>query len=234
MTALRPHQTVTLPPEVARHVQVLRLRDESAMVLFDGSGGEYPATLHFEGGKAQARVGEHSNREAELAQAVCLVQGLPSGDKMDWIIEKAVELGVSRIVPVAAERSVLRLSGPRLEKRLAHWRAVAQSASEQCGRNRIAEISAPVTLAQHLAQASQGVLRLLCQPEAPTTLAQALNGPDQALELLVGPEGGWSEAELAQARRQQVTGIRFGARVLRTETAGPALLAACAALRGWD
>ena len=226
---------VALPDALAHHaLRVLRLRDGENLVLFDGRGGEYPAVLDVEGKAGYARLGEFSPREAELAGRVSLVQGLPSGDKMDWVVEKAVELGVARISPIAAQRSVLQLSGPRLEKRVAHWRRIAQSASEQCGRNRLMDVDAPVTLAEWLARPAEG-LRLLCHPEASDDLAARLrSAPDaQALTLLVGPEGGWSDKELAQAGEAGVQTVRFGPRVLRTETAGLALVSAASALLGW-
>ena len=148
-----------------------------------------------------------------------------------------MELGAVRVVPVAAQRSVLQLTGPRLEKRVAHWQRIAQSASEQCGRNRLMNVDAPQTLAQWLEQPAEG-LRLLCHPDADDDLAGALaalrnQDGTPALTLLVGPEGGWSDKELDQARAAGVQSVRFGSRVLRTETAGLALIAAAAALLGW-
>jgi len=239
-----------LPEALAHHaVRVRRLRDGDGLVLFDGRGGEYPAVLHLDGRQAQARLGEFSPREAELGGRITLVQGLPSGDKMDWVVEKAVELGATRLVPVAAQRSVVQLSGARADKRLAHWRRIAQSAAEQCGRNRLMQVDAPCALADWLGEARQGP-RLLCHPEADVPLAQALaqdlaqdptrdpaqdptQNPAQSLSLLVGPEGGWSDAELQAARQAGATAVRFGPRVLRTETAGLALIAAASALLHW-
>lgn len=224
-----------LPDALAHHaLRVLRLRDGEPLTLFNGQGGEYPAVLEVEGKAGFARLGEFSAREAELAGRVTLVQGLPSGDKMDWVVEKAVELGAARVCPIAAQRSVLQLSGPRLEKRVAHWQRIAQSASEQCGRNRLMAVDAPRTLAEWLAQPAEG-LRLMCHPEASDDLAARLRSAPglRALTLLVGPEGGWSDKELAQAREAGVEAVRFGPRVLRTETAGLALLSAAGALLGW-
>src|SRR5690606_25237436 len=196
-----------------------------------------PATLEIDGKAAYALLGAHDPREAELAGRIILVQGLPSGDKMDWVVEKAVELGASRVTPIAAQRSVLQLSGPRLEKRVAHWSRIAQSASEQCGRNRLMSVDVPMGLRDWLEQPCAG-LRLLCHPEATPTLAEALaaasrSSPIQSLCLLVGPEGGWSDAELALAAQHGVQSVRFGPRVLRTETAGLALISAVTALLGW-
>jgi 16S rRNA (uracil1498-N3)-methyltransferase len=227
-----------LPDSLAHHaVRVLRLRDGADIVLFNGQGGEYPATLAIEGKSAYAQLGEHNTREAELAGHITIVQGLPSGDKMDWVIEKAVELGACGVTPITAQRSVLQLSGARLEKRVTHWSRIAQSASEQCGRNRLMSVEAPTSLRDWLAQPNTG-LRMLCHPEGSLTLEEALKAaseqaPLQSVALLVGPEGGWSESELALAAEHHVQSIRFGSRVLRTETAGLALTAAVTALMKW-
>jgi 16S rRNA (uracil1498-N3)-methyltransferase len=236
---LAPHTELFLPDDVAHHAgRALRLRDGDPVVVFDGKGGEYPATLAFEGKHAVVKLGAHDVREAELAGRITLVQGIASGDKMDWIIEKAVETGVHAIVPIAAERSVLKLTGDRLEKRLAHWRRIVQAACEQCGRNRIPTVSAPVTLAQWAADAGAtraDGLRLLCHPGADQALTDRVRAlPDlQDLALLVGPEGGWSEEESKRARAGGVEAVSFGPRVLRTETAGTALISAVSAALGW-
>jgi 16S rRNA (uracil1498-N3)-methyltransferase len=229
-------QNIELPQALAHHaLRVLRLRDGAAIVLFDGQGGEYPATLRAEGKGASAQLGAHDAREAELAGEITLLQGIAGGDKMDWIIEKAAELGVRRLVPVAARRSVLQLSGARLEKRRQHWERVAQAASEQCGRNRIMQVAAPAGLADCLrGLGGEPGLALFCHPEAPQSLAQALRPGTRRLALLIGPEGGWAEDELELARAQGLQAVRHGARVLRTETAGLALAAAASALLGWD
>jgi len=225
-----------LPAALAHHaVRVLRLRAGAAIVLFNGAGGEYPATLEIDGKEAWAQLGAFDPRDAELAGRIILAQGLPSGDKMDWVVEKAVELGASRVSPIAAQRSVLQLAGARLEKRVAHWSRIAQAASEQCGRNRLMAVDTPATLGAWLEQPADG-LRLLCHPEAGPSLVEALAAAQpglRQLSLLVGPEGGWSDAELALAARHGVQAVRYGPRVLRTETAGLALMAAATALLGW-
>jgi 16S rRNA (uracil1498-N3)-methyltransferase len=234
--ALSPNARIELPDAIAHHaVRVLRLRDGDTLVLFDGQGGEYPATLRVAGKSVHAELGAHEPREAELAGGMTLVQGLPSGDKMDWIVEKAVELGVQRLVPIAAQRSVLQLNGERQDKRLAHWRRIAVAASEQCGRNRLMRIEPLATLANWLAAPADGQ-RLLCHPEDGMPLKEALGGMRgmRAVALLVGPEGGWSDAELAAARQAGAVCASFGPRVLRTETAGLALIAATSALLDWD
>lgn len=231
-------QALELPASVAHHVRVRRLTDGDTVVLFDGRGGEIAGELRFEDKKTFALLGQHNPKEAELSGEITLIQALPSGDKMDWIIEKAVELGVYRLIPVAAQRSVLKLSGPRLEKRLEHWRGIITSASEQCGRNQLMQLSTPQTLEQALA-ATAPSHRLLCDPEASYTLAGHFEASLQeqkkvdALSLLIGPEGGWSPEEVAAATRQGVIKIKFGSRVLRTETAGLALVSASTALLSW-
>lgn len=237
-TPLSPGARLALPDALAHHaIRVLRLKDGASMTLFDGQGGEYPATLGIDGKSGWAQLGALDPREAELGGYITLVQGLPSGDKMDWVVEKSVELGASRVTPIAAQRSVLQLSGPRLAKRVSHWSRIAQSASEQCGRNRLMSVDVPMGLRDWLEQPCAG-LRLLCHPEATPTLAEALaaasrSSPIQSLCLLVGPEGGWSDAELALAAQHGVQSVRFGPRVLRTETAGLALISAVTALLGW-
>ncbi|MGB6009474.1 16S rRNA (uracil(1498)-N(3))-methyltransferase [Castellaniella sp.] len=229
---LQAERRIELPQSLAHHaIRVLRLPSGTAVTLFDGRGGQYPAVLDIQGRTVLADVGLHQAIDCELRGQLTLIQGIASGDKMDWVVEKAVELGVGTLIPVAAERSVLRLSGPRLEKRLAHWRAIVQAASEQCGRNQLMRIREPAPLRdslEHLAGVS-----LFCHPDGDTDFPQALRGVDDHLNLLVGPEGGWSPDELALAQRQGLQGVRFGPRVLRTETAGLAMAAAACALLGW-
>lgn len=229
---------VALPDAVAHHaLRVLRLPPGAEIMLFNGEGGAWRATLVVQGKKGLAQLTGFDARDTELPGRITVVQGIASGDKMDWIVEKAVELGAHAIAPIAAQRSVLRLSGDRLEKRLQHWQRIAQSACEQCGRNRMPIVQPPVSLAQWLSSpANAGMLRLLCHPDATDTLAGALPEPDPgaSLALLVGPEGGWSDDELDEAARHAVRRVRFGSRVLRTETAGLALLAATGALLGWQ
>lgn len=235
-TPLSPNATVELPPALAHHaVRVLRLKTGSDIVLFDGRGGQYAANLEITGKQVYARLGEHQAIEAELAGQITLVQGIPSGDKMDWVVEKAVELGAFRVLPLAAQRSVLQLSGDRLRKRLEHWRRISQAASEQCGRNRIMEVASPLTLQQYIATSDTDPASILfCHPGSNRTLTQATLEAGNSLTLVVGPEGGWSDEELALMAKHQLTPVGFGTRVLRTETAGLALIAAVSTLRGWN
>ncbi len=235
---LTVHQTLTLPESLAHHVRVLRLAAGCQIVLFDGRGGEYSGVLDFNGKIAVATLDAHHPVEAELGGQITLLQGLPSGDKMDWVIEKAVELGVTKIIPIAAQRSVLQLSGPRLDKRLLHWNKIIESASEQCGRNRLMQIVTPVTLEKALTE-HKTENRLLCDPEGSEEFNSWLSSPaanlnhTPSITLMVGPEGGWSEQELDCARRHNVQTVKFGTRVLRTETAALAMVAAATAVLGW-
>ncbi|WP_312131610.1 16S rRNA (uracil(1498)-N(3))-methyltransferase, partial [Diaphorobacter nitroreducens] len=144
---------LTLPPTAARHVQVLRLQPGDAVTLFNGEGGEWSATVtHMGRSDVQVQVGSHSAVEREAARAVHLVVGMPANERMDWLVEKATELGAASIQPIAAARSVLKLSGERAAKRQQHWQAIAVAACEQCGRNRVPSVHAPLSLADWLRQ----------------------------------------------------------------------------------
>ncbi|HZX27609.1 MAG TPA: 16S rRNA (uracil(1498)-N(3))-methyltransferase [Telluria sp.] len=213
---------VDLPEAVAHHLHVLRLPPGAPLTLFDGRGGEYAATL-LECGKrrASALVGAHAAREAELPYAVTLAQGLPEGAKMDWIVEKAVEMGVAAVQPVAARRSVVKLAGERAERKVAHWEAIVTAASEQCGRNRLMRIAAPLPLERCLA----GAPALLLSPRGTLGLADwARRESPRDLTLLIGPEGGYAPEEEAAALAAGAVAVSMGARVLRTETAAVAAL----------
>lgn len=231
---LHPGATVDLPETVAHHLHVVRQQPGAEMVLFNGAGGQARARL-VEIGKrrATAEVVALEAVEAELPFPITLAQGLPEGSKMDWIVEKAVELGVSAIVPLAARRSVVKLAGERADKRLAHWQAVVVSASEQCGRNRLAEVAPVQDFNRWIAEPAPGVTRILLSPRADASLAAwARVTPARASCLLVGPEGGWSTEEEEAALAAGAIALSMGPRVLRTETAGLAALAMLAAAWG--
>lgn len=255
---------VALPEAAAHHAsRALRLREGDSIVLFNGDGAQYLAQLRFDQGKAMADVTEQQHTHTELPGRIGLVQGLPSGDKMDWIIEKAAELGVTEIFPIRAERSIVQLTGNRLEKRQIHWQRIAESASEQSGRNCIVQIHPLQTLSAYLQQAAQ-VQGYMCHPEGGRSLVQVLtqlsrSSPmshplpadatsqdttskdtisktaksDISLRLLIGPEGGWSQQELQQTTAAGIEKVTFGERILRTETAGLAMTAAAIATLGW-
>lgn len=223
-------ETVQLPEAAAHHARdVLRLGAEDDVTLLNGLGGEYAATLTLVSKKGvEARVQAHSLREAESPFSITLVQCLATGDKMDWVVEKAVELGALNVVPIAAERSVLRLSAERAAKRQVHWQAIARAACEQCGRNRLARIEPVSTLDAWLANiAAAPGLKLMLSPVADVAITSLpAPQPGDAIVLLVGPEAGLSDAEEARARAAGFQGIVLGPRVMRTETAGLAALAA--------
>jgi len=230
---LRAGATVDLPESVAHHLHVVRMQPGAALTLFDGSGGQYRATLREIGKKrASAQLDAFEPREVELPFEVTLAQGLPEGAKMDWIVEKAVELGVAAIQPLAAQRSVVRLSGERAEKRHAHWQGVIESASEQCGRNRLARLAPVEEFRRWIASPANGQ-RILFSPRAAQSLAAwaAAEGP-QDLTMLVGPEGGFTREEEDLAVGAGALPLSIGPRVLRTETAALAALAALNALWG--
>lgn len=216
---------VELSDSAANHVaRVLRLSAGAQLTLFDGRGGEYTARINAVDKRSVAVVvGEFLGREAESPLAITLAQGIAKGERMDYAIQKATELGVVHVVPVITERCNVRLSDERWEKKLQHWQAVATSACEQCGRNRIPAIHQPLTLGAWLAQ-DRTELRLTLDPLAAGGIATITEKPGE-VSLLVGPEGGLSEAELSAARRTGYRGLRLGPRVLRTETAGIAMLA---------
>lgn len=230
--ALSPGAHVELPEPVARHaVRVLRLPPGAPMVLFDGRGGEYLAHLErIEKNRVFAELADWRDVERESRLAVTLVQALQAGDKMDFTIQKAVELGVRDIVPVDSRRSVLKLAGDRAGKRVAHWQGVAASACEQCGRNQVPLVAPLERLEQWLARPADGGLRLMLAPDAEETLADLV--PATRVQLLIGAEGGLDPQEMIAARQAGFRAVRLGPRVLRTETAGLAALAALQALWG--
>lgn len=216
---------ITLEEGAARHVaRVLRLGQGAPLRLFDGRGGEFAATI-VESSKREVNVtvGEYSGAEVESPLGMTLAQGISKGERMDFTIQKAVELGVQRIVPLQTERSVVNLKGERRDKKLEHWRGVIISACEQCGRNTLPELLPMQSLCAWLETPLRGS-GLLLDHRADSTIG-SLSRPD-ALTLLIGPEGGLSEGERHAARAAGYTGLRLGPRVLRTETAALAALSA--------
>ena len=222
-----------LPRSAAHHAtRVLRLRRGDALTLFDGEGGEFQASLtNVDARSVTVRLGKREPVERESPLAITLVQGLASAERMDFVVQKAVELGAAAIVPVATARSVSRLDGARARRRLDHWREVAIAACEQCGRNRLPRLDPPGELSQWLAAPSDARLRLLLAPEGASSLSEVAR-PAGAIEVLIGPEGGLAPEETAAAIGAGFRAVRLGPRILRTETAGPAMLAALNALWG--
>jgi 16S rRNA (uracil1498-N3)-methyltransferase len=222
---------VTLDERATRHVtQVLRLRKGDPLIVFDGSGRDYEAALvSASRAGAAARLGRAGPSEPEARLVSRLWLGISRGERMDFAVQKAVELGVSKLRPLLCARTVVKLDASRREKRLAHWRGVIVAACEQSGRRRLPELAEPATPEAVLAQAPG--TRLLLDPEAEVGLPD-LSPPVDGITLLVGPEGGLTPAERAAARDAGFTGVRLGPRILRTETAPLAALAVAQALWG--
>jgi 16S rRNA (uracil1498-N3)-methyltransferase len=210
----------------ANHVaRVLRLRVGEPLILFDDSGGEYTATVTSLGqGTVRVAVGEYLAIDRESPLRVTLAQGISRGERMDTVVQKATELGVWRIVPVRAERTVVRLNAAQVANRLRHWRAIAVAACEQCGRNRVPEITPPMSVQEFVVSDLPDGLRLLLKPDA--QLAARQLPACAAVTVLIGPEGGLSDAEQTAALAAQFRGLRLGPRILRTETAALAALTA--------
>lgn len=223
-----------LSGDAANHIaRVLRLRPGDPLALFDGRGGEYEAKLtELQGAKVIVQVGEHRAQERESKLRITLLQGIARGDRMDTIVQKATELGVARIVPVMTERSVVKLSSHNAHKKHAHWLAIAIAACEQCGRNRLPELAQPQTVSDAVSRECEPNSRcLLLVPGAAATLAATARG-STSITLLIGPEGGLSAMESEIAIRAGFTGCRIGPRILRTETASLAAIAALQAIAG--
>ena len=229
---LRTDEPVALDRRTHDHaVKVLRLRAGDRLCLFNGRGGEFAATLTSGPDRTlQALVGEFTPDRTESPLNVRLLQGISRGERMDYTLQKAVELGVGEIVPLVTERTVLRLAGEREARRLAHWRGVVLAACEQSGRTRLPPVGEPRPFATQLAQPLDGA-GLLLDPRAGQALMQT--GPYQGtVNVLIGPEGGLSPTEVATAQAAGYCGVRIGPRVLRTETAAVVALALLQALGG--
>ena len=227
---LVPGDALALPAAAARHVQVLRLQPGQAVTLFNGLGGEYLAEVtHMGRSDVQVRVISHAALEHENWRAVHLAIGMPANERMDWLVEKATELGVTRLTPLMTERSVLRLQGERAEKKRGHWLSVAAAACEQCGRNRLPEIDLPQSLSEWLShfRATEGTLtRVLSLSEGSQPLRSTVADASAPVLLVSGPEGGLSATEEALLRQHHFAPVTLGPRVLRAETAALAALAA--------
>ena len=226
-TLLATGLPLSLPAGAARHVQVLRMQPGDVITLFNGEGGEFDATVTRMGrSDVEVEVGTHHPVEREAARAVHLLAGITANERMDWLVEKATELGVASITPLMAERSVLKLKGERAEKKLAHWQGVAVAAAEQCGRNRVPVVHAAVTLAEWLKKAADGERWVLSLSPGTQPLTQMTG--NAAVTVLSGPEGGLSPAEESAALLAGFAPVTLGPRVLRAETAPLAVLAVCA------
>jgi 16S rRNA (uracil1498-N3)-methyltransferase len=223
---LREGAELNLPPGAARHAQVLRLQPQTGITLFDGSGGEWAATIVRMGrSEVAVCIGAHAAVERELALDVTLAVGMPANERMDTLIEKATELGVTTVQPLHCERSVLRLSGERALKKVAHWRGVAQAACEQSGRTRVPTIAPVLSVHEWLASLTPDDAarqRLLLSPRSAQPLAR---NDAKAVLCLSGPEGGLTDAEEHAALDRGFGAVSLGPRVLRADTAPLALLA---------
>jgi 16S rRNA (uracil1498-N3)-methyltransferase len=240
-------ERLVLPSEATRHVQVLRLQPGDPLVLFDGRGGEWHARVStMARDAASVAVQAHDGVERELPWRITIAVGMPANERMDALVEKATELGADAIQPLLCARSVLRLAGDRAARRVAHWRAIAVAACEQCGRNRVPELANVRTLDAWLAEprpharggpdarpdGADGVARWLLAPEASRRLPVSELGPGARLTVLSGPEGGFTPEEIAAAERAGFRAVSLGPRVLRADTAPLAVLGACATLAG--
>jgi 16S rRNA (uracil1498-N3)-methyltransferase len=222
--SLQTGLALSLPAGAARHVQVLRMQPGDVITLFNGEGGEFDATVTRMGrSEVEVEVGKHHTVEREAARAVHLLAGITANDRMDWLVEKATELGVASITPLMAERSVLKLKGERAEKKIAHWQGVAVAAAEQCGRNRVPVIHPAVSLTDWVKKTAPGARWVLSLSEGTQAITQmpAVN----AVTVLSGPEGGLSPSEEAAALAAGFASVTLGPRVLRAETAPLAVLA---------
>ncbi|RTL47926.1 MAG: 16S rRNA (uracil(1498)-N(3))-methyltransferase [Rhodocyclaceae bacterium] len=228
---LTPGATLDLPEEAAHHAtRVLRMKEGDQVRLFDGRGGQWLTRLIRLKPVPHVVLESFEETDTESPLAVTLVQSLPSGDKMDWVVQKTVELGVAAIQPVAARRSVIRLSGDKAERRARHWQSVAVSASEQCGRVVVPVVADLLDLPQYFSHpAADNELRLILAPGGSQRLRD-IPPPTGPVTVLIGPEGGFEEVEVQMARSVGFQPVCLGPRVLRTETAGPAVMAALMAL----
>jgi len=230
---LHPGAHVELSADATHHaLKVLRVDAGDTAILFDGRGGQWRATLQPAGKSLRATLDAFEDTDREPALDLTLVQALPASDKMDFVVQKAVELGVRRIQPVSAKRSVIKLAGERAERRVEHWRNIAIAACEQSGRNQVPSVAPILDLPQYLGMAAQqNGLRLICAPGVAVRLRE-LAIPEGPVNLLIGPEGGFEEGEILAARAAGFHAIGLGPRVLRTETAGLGAVAAMMALWG--
>jgi 16S rRNA (uracil1498-N3)-methyltransferase len=223
---LRAGLAVELPAAAGHHARVLRLREGDAVTLFDGTGGEWQGVLSGKG-KVQARAFVAVERESPLA--ITLVQGVSSGERMDYTVQKAVELGVAAIQPLITKKGVVRLEGNRASARVAHWQKIAIAACEQCGRNRIPEVRPLLDFDVYVRDAKGEATRLLLSAQGQSIRSIEIEG--QAT-IAAGPEAGFAQEEQAALERAGFVKASLGPRTLRTETAALAALAALSALRG--
>jgi 16S rRNA (uracil1498-N3)-methyltransferase len=222
LTAGRRH---AIEGDAANHIaRVLRLKPGDALTVFDGRGGEFAARIEALRKRAVVvEVKERSASERESPLSLTLAQGISRGERMDWVVQKATELGATRIVPLLTERSVVRLDATQSERKRAHWQSIAVAACEQSGRNRIPEIAVPLRLADFLREAAPRVTRVLLSPAGSLRISD-LKRSEAGVAVLIGPEGGLAESEQQTAVKVGFIAVRLGPRVLRTETAAVSAL----------
>ncbi len=222
---LAPGSRQTIEGDAANHLmRVLRLDRGDPLTVFDGHGGEYAARIEeFRKGAVIVAVGERSAADRESPLSLTLAQGISRGERMDWVVQKATELGVTRIIPLLTERTVVKLDARQSERKRLHWRGIAIAACEQSGRDRLPGIDAPLPLADFLLVRADPRARLLLSPTASLSMA-GLPRPEAGVVVLIGPEGGLAEAEQRAAIAAGFVAVRLGPRVLRTETAAIAAL----------
>ncbi len=225
--SLQTNAIVQLDDGASHHLaRVLRANVNDTLVMFNGQGGEYEAVIsRIDKKTVTVQLGKHIAREAESPVAIYLAQGISRGEKMDYTIQKAVELGVKEIIPLITERCTVRLDEERREKRLQHWQSIVVSACEQSGRNQIPGISSPQRLMDWLPPAEADACFVL-SPHAQNRLIDAPIKKATHIILLIGPEGGLSEAEIKLACQKNFFPLNLGPRVLRTETAAVAAITA--------
>ncbi|MGN6882685.1 16S rRNA (uracil(1498)-N(3))-methyltransferase [Neisseria sp. P0019.S003] len=230
--ALSPDSVVELPDNVVRHLNVLRVKNTEEIVLFNGNGKAYPALPKvLEKRRASVRILREEVTDNESPLNITLVQAVSSAERMDFTLQKSVELGVAEIRPVISERCVVRLSGERAEKRVARWQEIVVSACEQSGRNIVPKVLPLTTYAQALQQLPQETTKLLMSLNRAQNLSDVQPQSGKVV-FMVGPEGGWTEKEEQQAFDAGFQSVTLGKRVLRTETASLAAIAAMQTLWG--
>lgn len=231
--SLFSEQSVELPSDVVRHINVLRLREGQKIVLFNGNGKAYTAVLRKLSKKsAQAEVIEETAADdKESCLDITLVQAVSSGERMDFTLQKSVELGIKQIIPVVSTRSIVKLDGERAEKRVMRWQEIVVSACEQCGRNVVPRVMPIMGFRQMLESLPEGGMRLLLGLNGARKLGNQIDKPKRIV-FMVGPEGGWTPDEEQQALSAGFEAILLGPRILRTETAALAALAAMQTLWG--
>ncbi|HHK6067322.1 16S rRNA (uracil(1498)-N(3))-methyltransferase [Neisseria sp. P0014.S009] len=230
--ALSPDSVVELPDNVVRHLNVLRVKNTEEIVLFNGNGKAYPALPEvLEKRRASVRILREEATDNESPLNITLVQAVSAAERMDFTLQKSVELGVAEIRPVISERCVVRLSGERAEKRVARWQEIVVSACEQSGRNIVPKVLPLTTYAQALQQLPQETTKLLMSLNRAQKLSD-VRPQSGKIVFMVGPEGGWTEKEEQQAFDAGFQSVTLGKRVLRTETASLAAIAAMQTLWG--